>query len=70
MEQVVFPTEQSPLAGLEHAHKPLLVNRLTLQAFRSKATQLLLNAGIQSGCWLPRTGRERFLGDPQRLQWS
>src|ERR1019366_8266563 len=28
----------------------------------SKATQLLLDSGIRSGCWLPLAGRKRFLG--------
>jgi formate hydrogenlyase transcriptional activator len=43
-------------------HSPLLVNRLSIKNFPSKATQLLLDSGIRSGCWLPLAGRKRFLG--------
>jgi formate hydrogenlyase transcriptional activator len=40
----------------------VVINRLRIEDFPSPATQLLLDSGIKSGCWLPLTGRERFLG--------
>ena len=61
-EQVVFPTEDSPAGRALATHNPLLINRLSINNFPSKATQLLLDSGIKSGCWLPPAGRNRFLG--------
>ncbi len=61
-EEVVFPTEDSPAGHALKTRNPLLVNRLTVENFPSQATQLLLNSGIKSGCWLPLEGRKRFLG--------
>ena len=61
-EETVFLTEDSPAARALATHNPLLVNRLSIKNFPSKATQLLLDSGIRSGCWLPLAGRKRFLG--------
>ena len=61
-EEVVFPSQDSAPGRALSTHKPLLVNRLTLEAFPSTATELLLGEGIKSGCWLPLVGRKRFLG--------
>ena len=61
-EEVVFPSADTPAGRVLTGRSPLLVNRLTIHNFPSKATQLLLDEGIKSGCWLPLQGRERFLG--------
>ena len=61
-EEVVFPTEDSPAGRVLATHNPLLINLLSIKHFPSEATQLLLDSGIKSGCWLPLAGRKRFLG--------
>ncbi len=61
-EDAVFPMEDSPAGRVIATHNPLLINRLGIKNFPSKATQLLLDSGIKSGCWLPLAGRKRFLG--------
>ena len=61
-EDTVFPNEDSPAGRALATHNPLLINRLSIKNFPSKATQLLLDSGIRSGCWLPLSGRKRFLG--------
>lgn len=61
-EEVVFPAADSPAGRALTTQKPLLVSRLSMQSFPSKATQLLLDEGIESGCWLPLAGRTRLLG--------
>jgi formate hydrogenlyase transcriptional activator len=61
-EETVFPAEDSPVGRVLATHTPLLISRLSIQTFPSKGTQLLLDSGIKSGCWLPLTGRKRFLG--------
>jgi formate hydrogenlyase transcriptional activator len=54
--------EDSPAGRAIATNHPLLINRLSIKNFPSKATQLLLDSGIKSGCWLPLAGRKRFLG--------
>ena len=61
-EEAVFPAKDSPAGTALSAHNPVLTNQLRVQDFPSKATQLLLDSGIKSGCWLPLPGRKRFLG--------
>ena len=61
-EETVFPTENSPIGRVLATHNPLLINRLSIKNFPSKWTQMLLDSGIKSGCWLPLAGRKRFLG--------
>jgi formate hydrogenlyase transcriptional activator len=61
-EGVVFPAKDSPGGMALFSHYPLLVSRLSFEDFPSKATQLLIDFGIKSGCWLPLPGRKRFLG--------
>ncbi len=64
-EEVVLPdwlAEGSPVARALATRNPLLINQLSIENFPSKGTQLLLDSGIKSGCWLPLSGRERFLG--------
>jgi formate hydrogenlyase transcriptional activator len=61
-EDTVFPVEDSPAGRAIATNHPLLINRLSIKNFPSKATQLLLDSGIKSGCWLPLAGRKRFLG--------
>ena len=61
-EEAVFPAKDSPAGKALITHSPVLTNRLSVQDFPSKATQLLLDSGIRSGCWLPLAGRKRFLG--------
>lgn len=61
-EEAVFPAKDSPAGKALITHNPVLTNRLCVQDFPSKATQLLLDSGIKSGCWLPLSGRKRFLG--------
>jgi formate hydrogenlyase transcriptional activator len=59
---VIFSVEDSPAGRAFNTGKALLVNRLDIRNFPSKATELLLEDGINSGCWLPLQGRERVLG--------
>ena len=61
-EETVFPAKDSPAGTALSAQNPVLTNQLRVQDFPSKATQLLLDSGIKSGCWLPLPGRKRFLG--------
>lgn len=61
-QDIVFPLEGSEAGRAFSTGKPLLVNRLDIGDFPSKATELLLKDGILSGCWLPLQGRERMLG--------
>ncbi len=60
--ELVFSAEGCPAARALATHNPVLVNRLSVDNFPSKRTQVLLDKGIRSGCWLPLAGRERFLG--------
>ncbi len=61
-EDIIFPVEHTPSGRALTAHNPLLIHRLSLENFPSKATQRLLDSGIRSGCWLPLAGRKCFLG--------
>jgi formate hydrogenlyase transcriptional activator len=61
-EEAAFPAKDSPAGIALITNNPLLINRLSIQDFSSKATQLLMNSGIKSGCWLPLPGRKRLLG--------
>ena len=61
-EEIVFPSGDSPAGRVLATRNPLLINRLSITNFPSKATQLLLDYGVRSGCWLPLAGRKRFLG--------
>lgn len=61
-EEAVFPVEESPARRVLATRTPLLINRLSIKNFPSKATQMLLDSGIRSGCWLPLAGRKGFLG--------
>ncbi len=61
-DEVVFPPEDSPAGRVLITRNALLVNRLSINNFPAKVTNLLLDEGIKSGCWLPLIGRERFLG--------
>jgi formate hydrogenlyase transcriptional activator len=61
-QDVVFPLEDSPAGRAFKTGKALLVNRLDIRNFPSRATELLLKEGIKSGCWLPLQGRERVIG--------
>jgi len=61
-EEVAFPTEDCPAGRALATRNALLINRLSIKNFPSKAAQLLLDSGIKSGCWLPLAGRKRFLG--------
>ncbi len=61
-EDIVFSVENTPSGRALATHNPVLINRINIESFPSKATQRLLDSGIRSGCWLPLAGRKRFLG--------
>jgi formate hydrogenlyase transcriptional activator len=61
-EESIFPTEGCPGAMVLATQNPLVINQLSTQNFPSKKTQLLLDSGIRSGCWLPLAGRKGLLG--------
>jgi formate hydrogenlyase transcriptional activator len=59
---VVLPFKDSPAGRAFNRGQVLLVDRLEVKDFPSKATELLLKEGVKSGCWLPLQGRQRVLG--------
>ena len=61
-QELTFPPEDSPAGKAFIGREPLLVKRLDAQTFPSKITEMLIQDGIRSGCWLPLVGRERTLG--------
>jgi formate hydrogenlyase transcriptional activator len=61
-EELTFPVENSPAGKAFSTREPLLITCLDAKSFPSKITELLLQDGIRSGCWLPLVGRERTLG--------
>jgi formate hydrogenlyase transcriptional activator len=61
-EELLFCADGCPAARALATHTPVLVNRLSKETFPSQRTEVLLNKGIRSGCWLPLVGRGRVLG--------
>jgi formate hydrogenlyase transcriptional activator len=58
----LFSAEGCPAARTLATQNPVVVNCLSIDNFPSRRTQVLLEKGIKSGCWLPLAGRERILG--------
>ena len=59
---LVFPLRILPPEEPFSLCKPLLIDHLDVHTFPSEITEMLIQDGIRSGCWLPLAGRERTLG--------